>query len=303
MAPPPNAPSKDSKPDTPPGEAPSNDPSTIDLTSNEPTSNEPDSGSSDAGSAKPSLSVTIWSVWSWFAFGMSVIVLIPVIVVVYLVTWPFDRTHYWAGYMFRRVPVLHQKLIPQWNFRITGELPANPRNPYVVVANHESFVDILLISHLPFEMKWLSKREMFKIPIAGWLMYLAGDIKLDRGDRDSAKAAMDRCAWYLDRKVSVMVFPEGPRAVDGELGKFKDGAFRLAIESGVPVLPIAVHGTKEALRKHDWRFGKANAACHVMEPISTDGMTLEDVDALKDRVRDMISAQLDIMEEDPTLSQ
>lgn len=253
-------------------------------------------------SSKPSLSLTLWSVWSWFAFGLSVIVLTPVIVTVFLVTWPFDRTHYWAGYMFRRVPVLHQKLTPLWSFRITGEMPANPRNPYVVVANHESFVDILLISHLPWEMKWLSKQENFKIPIAGWLMHLVGDVKLVRGERESAKVAMDRCAWYLDHKVSVMVFPEGTRAVDGELGKFKDGAFRLAIESGVPILPLAVHGTKEALRKHDWRYGRATAACHVMEPVSTEGMTIEDLDLLKERVRDLISTQLVVMEQDPTLS-
>ena len=143
---------------------------------------------------------------------------------------------------------------------------------------------------------------MFKIPIAGWLMYVAGDIKLDRGDRDSAKKAMDRCVWYLKHHVSVMVFPEGTRAVDGELGKFKDGAFRLAIEAQVPILPLAVHGTKEALRKHDWRFGRANAAVQVMEPVSTEGLTLEDVDSLKERVRDLISDQLDVMEQDPTLS-
>lgn len=252
---------------------------------------------------RPSLSDTILSVWSWFAFGVSVIVFIPIIVVVYVVTFPFDRTHYWAGYMYRKMPVLHQKLMPMWHFKVTGELPANPRNPYVVVANHESFADILLISHLPFEMKWLSKKELFKVPIAGWLMHLAGDIPLDRGDRESAKKAMDRCAWYLRKKVCVMVFPEGTRAVDGELGKFKDGAFRLAIESQVPVLPLAVHGTKEAIRKHDWRFGHSDAAVHVLEPVSTEGMTLEDVDALKDQVRELIAAQLDVMEHDPTLTQ
>lgn len=253
-------------------------------------------------SPRPSLSDTIWSVWSWFAFGLSVIVFIPLIVAVYLVTLPFDRTHYWAGYTYRKMPVLHQKLTPMWHFRVTGELPENPRNPYVVVANHESFVDILLISHLPFEMKWLSKQEMFKIPIAGWLMYLAGDIKLDRGDRDSARTAMDRCKWYLRKKVCVMIFPEGTRAVDGELGQFKDGAFRLAIEAQVPVLPLAVHGTKEALRKHDWRFGRSNAECRVLAPVSTDGMTAADVDSLKEHVRTLIAAELGRMELDPALS-
>ena len=202
--------------------------------------------------------------------------------------------------MYRKMPVLHQKLTPMWNFHVRGELPANPRNPYVVVANHESFVDILLISHLPFEMKWLSKQEMFKIPIAGWLMYVAGDIKLDRGDRDSAKKAMDRCVWYLKHRVSVMVFPEGTRAVDGELGKFKDGAFRLAIEAQVPILPLAVHGTKEALRKHDWRFGRANAAAGHGAG-QHRGVDPRGRRFAWERVRDLISDQ-PTMEQDPTLS-
>jgi 1-acyl-sn-glycerol-3-phosphate acyltransferase len=178
---------------------------------------------------------------------------------------------------------------------VTGHLPADPRNPYVVVSNHESFVDILLISHLPWEMKWLSKQQMFRIPVAGWLMYLAGDIKLDRGDKVSAQRAMEVCADYLGKRVSVMIFPEGTRAVDGELGRFKDGAFRLAIETGTPILPLAVSGTKEALRKHDWRFGRAEAEVHVMDPVPTDGLTLDDVDELRERIRAAISAQLATM--------
>ena len=253
-------------------------------------------------SARPTLSDAILSVWSWFAFGLSVIVFIPIILTVYVVTFPFDRTHYWAGYMYRKMPVLHQLLTPMWHFKVTGEVPADPRNPYVVVANHESFADILLISHLPFEMKWLSKRANFKIPIAGWLMRVAGDVPLDRGDKASAKRAMDRCAWYLRHHVSVMIFPEGTRAVDGELGKFKDGAFRLAIETQVPILPLAVHGTKEALRTHDWRYGHSNAAVHVLAPVSVDGLTFDDVDSLKERVRDLIAEQIHVMEQDPTLT-
>lgn len=243
-------------------------------------------------SARPTLSDTILSVWSWFAFGLSVIVFIPIILTVYVVTFPFDRTHYWAGYMYRKMPVLHQLLTPMWHFKVTGEVPADPRNPYVVVANHESFADILLISHLPFEMKWLSKRANFKIPIAGWLMRVAGDVPLDRGDKASAKRAMDRCAWYLRHHVSVMIFPEGTRAVDGELGKFKDGAFRLAIETQVPILPLAVHGAYSALVKGDWRFGVTDAEVRVLEPIPTDGLTLDDLPVLKQRAHDAIAEAL-----------
>ncbi len=241
---------------------------------------------------RPGLSDTLWSVWSWLVFGVCVVVWVPLMLVTYVVTLPFDRTHYWTGYLYRRMPVVHERLNPLWKVRITGHLPEDPRNPYVVVSNHESFVDILLISHLPWEMKWLSKKEMFKIPIAGWLMYLAGDVKLDRGDRGSAGKAMQECQRYLRRRVSVMIFPEGTRAEDGELGRFKDGAFRLAIDAQVPILPLAVVGTKEALRKHDWRFGRTEMELHVLDPVDTTGMTPDDVDELRERVRALISKQL-----------
>jgi 1-acyl-sn-glycerol-3-phosphate acyltransferase len=249
-------------------------------------------GAADAPPTKPHLSDTLWSIWSWFVFGVCALIWLPLMAIVFVVTFPFDRARYWTGYLFRRLPVVHQKLNPLWHFRITGDLPANPRNPYVVVANHESFVDILLISHLPWEMKWLSKKEMFNIPVAGWAMYLAGDIKLYRGDKESASKAMEECTVWLRRKVSVMIFPEGTRAHDGELGRFKDGAFRLAIETQLPILPLAVSGTKEALRKHDWRYGRANAEVHVMAPIDTAGLTMDDMGALRDRVRELIQAQV-----------
>jgi 1-acyl-sn-glycerol-3-phosphate acyltransferase len=78
-----------------------------------------------------------------------------------------------------------------WTFRTSGVMISDPRRPYVVVANHQSFVDILLISHLPWEMKWLSKADFFKYPLVGWMMHMAGDIKLIRGKRDSIIAAAD----------------------------------------------------------------------------------------------------------------
>ena len=102
------------------------------------------------------LSLTLWSVWSWFVFGMCILLWLPLMGIVWLVTAPFDPPRYWTGYLFRRLTVVHEKLNPLWTFRVAGTMPTDPRNPYVMVSNHESFVDILLISHLPWEMKWLS---------------------------------------------------------------------------------------------------------------------------------------------------
>jgi len=239
-------------------------------------------------SSRREIGVTVWSVWSWLVLGVAVIVWLPMVAIVRVVTAPFDRGRYVAGRLFRLLAVVHQRLNPLWHFEVSGPLPADPRRPYVVVSNHESFVDILLISHLPWEMKWLSKAEMFKIPLVGWLMRLAHDVPLRRGERDSVVAALAACRDRLERRVSVMVFPEGTRSASGEMGQFKDGAFRLAIEAGVPVLPLAVHGTRTALRKHDWRLGRAHARVRVLEPIETSGMTLDDVGRLRDLTRDRI---------------
>ena len=240
------------------------------------------------------LARSVLSVWSWFVLGVAVFVIVPLVGLIRLVTWR-DQGHYRAGYMFRQIAVVHQKLNPLWKFTVSGAVPEDPRRPYVVVANHESFADILLISHLPFEMKWMSKTEMFKIPFVGWGMQMAGDIRLDRADRRAGAHALIECRDRLKKKVSVMIFPEGTRSLSGELQDFKDGAFRLAIQTGAPILPLAVSGTREALIKHDWRFGHSNAEVRVLAPIDTAGLTKADVPELRDRTRAAIAVALSEM--------
>jgi len=231
---------------------------------------------------------SILSLWAWLVLVLCILIWFPVMVVLLLVTGPFDRGRYIVGYVFRRIGPAMATLNPLWRFRYSGTMPQNPRHPYVVVSNHESFADILLISHLPWEMKWLSKAELFRIPIMGWMMWLAGDIPVKRGFGPSAVEAMERCRKALRQRVSVMIFPEGTRSKTAELLPFKDGAFRLAIEAGVPILPLALSGTGTALPKHGWRFGRAAAHLRVLEPVDTAGLTLADVPALKSRIRDLI---------------
>jgi 1-acyl-sn-glycerol-3-phosphate acyltransferase len=231
---------------------------------------------------------SILSLWAWLVLVICILLWFPLMLIVLLVTAPFDRGRYLTGYLFRRIGPVMATLNPLWRFGYSGELPADPRRPFVVVSNHESFADILLISHLPWEMKWLSKAELFRIPVMGWMMWLAGDIPIKRGFGPSAVEAMERCREVLRRRVSVMIFPEGTRSKTSELLPFKDGAFRLAIEAGVPILPLALSGTGTALPKHGWRFGRSAAEVRVLPPIVTVGMTLDDVPALKARVRELI---------------
>lgn len=235
---------------------------------------------------------TVLSIWAWFVLAVTIIVFVPLVAILRLVTAPFDPGRYLAGRTFRMIGVVHATLNPLWRFRVSGTVPDDPRRPYVVVANHESFVDILLICHVPMEMKWMSKSEFFKIPLLGWAMRLAGDIRLDRGDKKAGAQALLDCRDRLDRRVSVMIFPEGTRSKTGELGEFKDGAFRLAVQAGAPILPLAVLGTRDALVKHDWRFGYSRAEVRVLDPIRTEGLTKADVEPLRDRTRAAIAAAL-----------
>jgi 1-acyl-sn-glycerol-3-phosphate acyltransferase len=238
---------------------------------------------------------TVLSVWAWLALGLTLIVIVPLVAVVRLVTMPFDRGAYRAGRLFRMVGVIHEKLNPMWSFGVTGTVPSDPRRPYVVVANHESFVDILLICHVPMEMKWMSKSDFFKYPLIGWGMRLADDIRLDRDDAKGGERALQECRDRLTKHVSVMIFPEGTRSKNGELQPFKDGAFRLAIDAGLPILPLAVLGTRDALVKHDWRFGFSRAEVRILDPIPTGGLDKNDVPQLRDRTRDVIAEALESM--------
>ena len=218
----------------------------------------------------------------------AVIVGTPLVAIVWIVTAPFDPGRYAAGRMFRLIAVFTVKLNPLWHFETAGRAVSDPRRPYVAVSNHESYADIFLISHLPWEMKWMSKETMFNIPFMGWMMRMAGDIRVVRGERTSAIQALAAARDRLTKRVSVMIFPEGPRSRGNGMLPFKDGAFRVAIESGAPILPLVVAGTRRAMAKGSFRFQKARACVKVLDPVETAGLSLDDVGALRDRVRAII---------------
>ena len=232
--------------------------------------------------------LTLVSLWVWLVFGLTTLVMFPVMILLYLLTVWKDPGRYLVGRAFRQIGVLTFKVNPLWTVRISGTRIENPRRPYVVVSNHESFADILLLCNLSWEMKWMSKVEILRIPYLGWMMRLAGDIPVDRGSRESAGKAMELCRRTLKNRVPVMIFPEGTRSTTDDLLPFKDGAFRLAIKTGVAILPLALVGTRDALAKHDWRFGRADAHVRVLPPIEVTGYTLKTVDDLKDKVRKRI---------------
>lgn len=233
------------------------------------------------------------SVLLWAMIFIVVILWVPLLALIFAATAPFDPGRYTAGRWFRRAAVVVVALNPLWRFRTSGVRIDNPRRPYIAVSNHESYADIFLISHLPWEMKWLSKAEIVRLPLMGWMMRMAGDIPVERGAARSRAEALAGIRDRLRKKVSVMVMPEGTRSRTDDMLPFRDGAFRVAIEEQVPVLPIVVAGTRHAMAKGSLLFNRAVAEARVLEPVETAGMTLDDLPRLRDDVRARIQAARD----------
>jgi 1-acyl-sn-glycerol-3-phosphate acyltransferase len=137
-----------------------------------------------------------------------------------------------------------------WRVTIHGREHIRPDTTYVFVANHLSLLDILVLFRLFTDFKWVSKAEIFRIPVIGWNMRMNRYIRLQRGNRDSVVRMMAQCDQALARGSSLMMFPEGTRSATGELKAFKTGAFELAVAAQVPIVPIAIEGTNDALPKH-----------------------------------------------------
>src|SRR5712692_9801589 len=147
-------------------------------------------------------------------------------------------------------------------------------------------------------MKFLSKKSIFRIPLLGWQMSIAGDVPIVRGDKTSARQAIQQLRDRLDRRLSVLFFPEGTRSADGTLAEFREGAFRLAIEAGVDVLPLAIVGAEGSLPKHSFVFQPAAATLVVLDPEPTAGLSAGDAPQLAQRVRQRIGEAIRAIRED-----
>lgn len=225
----------------------------------------------------------------WAFVVVSSVLLFPIAALIWLVTWPFDQrrvvlhrfTCFWAS--------LYTWLNPLWRVHVVGRENIDPATTYVLVANHLSLLDILVLFRLFRDFKWVSKAELFKVPLVGWNMSMNRYIPLQRGQRGSVIEMMGRSEKTLADGSSIMMFPEGTRSKTGELKAFKTGAFELALAAGVPVVPLVITGTHNALPKHGFVLqGKHQIGVRVLEPVPADGTVAE----LTGRVHSLIEAQL-----------
>ena len=234
---------------------------------------------------------TVKSLVIWIGVALLVIIWLPMLAIVRI----FDRdpAHYYTGKLFRKLGKYVSKINPNWNITISGRTDIDDREPYVMVCNHLSQADIPLISNLPWEMKWVAKKELFDLPVVGWMMKLASDISVDRRAKNRKEETFKQASFYLENKCSVMFFPEGTRSRNGKLNAFTRGAFELAIREQKPILPMVIDGTQNTLPKKSWKFGVAkHIKLKILDPVTTEEFEQNDTRELAEKVRKKILDQL-----------
>lgn len=234
------------------------------------------------------LSSLFWA----FIVGSSLL-LFPVALLIWALTAPFDRrlvaqhrfTCFWAS--------LYTWLNPGWRVTIEGRERIRPEATYVMVANHQSLLDILVLFRLFTHFKWVSKAELFRIPCVGWNMALNRYIRLRRGDPDSIARMLRDAEHTLAEGSSLMIFPEGTRSADGHLKAFKHGAFTLALRAQVPILPIVIEGTAHALPKRGFVLqGRHAIRVRVLDEIPYARFADATVEALTAQVHRLFEREL-----------
>ncbi|MEM9173986.1 MAG: lysophospholipid acyltransferase family protein [Myxococcota bacterium] len=233
------------------------------------------------------------SVFFWGFILASSLVLFPLAVLIFLLTAPFDRrrvvlhrfTSFWAS--------LYTWLNPVWNVTIHGRDRLHEAGPAVVVANHLSLLDILVMFRLQSHFKWVSKVENFRVPLIGWNMTLCGYIPLRRGTRASVMAMMRACDDALAQGSSIVMFPEGTRSASGRLRAFKPGAFEIAQRNAVPIQPLVIRGTGDALPKRGFVLqGRHAISIEILDVIPPEDVEKTEPEVMMDRVRERIADAL-----------
>ncbi len=236
----------------------------------------------------------------WGFLGVTSILLFPVALLIWLFTAPFDPrkrllhqfTCFWAS--------LYTWFNPAWPVEILGREKIRSDTAYVMVANHLSFLDILVLHRLFWHFKWVSKVENFRVPFIGWNMTLNGYIRLRRGNKESVMQMMRSCCETLQAGNSIMMFPEGTRSPNGRIRAFKTGAFEIAREAQCPLLPIVLAGTSNALPKRVFVLrGRHPIRMQILDEIPYASFADQDIAETTSRVHELIVAHLPKPKESP----
>jgi len=235
----------------------------------------------------------IISIWIWLSSISLTVILYFIVLMLTGACYFFNQdrriTHAQCFWWANCVLVLN----PYWGLQVRGLENIDRKRAYVVIVNHQSLADIVVLYTLRMQFKWVAKESLFKIPFIGWCLGLIKHIKLMRGDYSSIKHVYHEAAGWLRRGMSVLFFPEGTRTETGQINDFQNGAFKLAIKEKKPILPICIDGTYEAIPKGSWIFkSKVSVKLTVLPAIETGNFNSGDFSKLRDIVKEQISATL-----------
>lgn len=238
------------------------------------------------------MSKTFLSIAIWVYDITLTIVLFFVVLFCWFLLYPFDKKRkvahrqcfWWADAIVR--------LNPFWKLKVEGLENIDHKRTCVVIANHESMADIVVLYKTRMQFKWVAKDSLFKVPFIGWCLSLTRHIKLARGEYSSIKKVYRQAAEWLRRGMSVLFFPEGARSDTAEMNVFQNGAFKLAIKERKPILPICIKGTRDAIPKGSWIFkSKVSASVTVLPPVETSSFGPGDFAQLREMVFDQITSE------------
>ncbi len=203
----------------------------------------------------------------WFSTLLFTVLLYVAMLVAVLFTFFFDkkrRIPHWLCFWWSDALIA---LNPYWRVNVTGLENIARGRTYVIVANHQSMADIALLFQTRMQFKWVAKESLFRVPILGWCMSLVRHVRLARNNLSSIRHAYKQAETWVDKGISVMFFPEGTRTHTGAMGKFRNGAFKLACEKQIPILPIAIDGTFTVMPRGGLSFNPAAAITMTVLPV------------------------------------
>ena len=191
----------------------------------------------------------IKSLWVWLSSITFVLLAFPVALVLWLLSLAFDSRRLMNNRWMVIQGIILTKMSPFWKVITEGSEKIDHRQAYIIIPNHQSMLDIVFFNMLRHRLRWVSKIEIFRLPIVGWEMKMVKYIELVRGNKTSVIRMMEKCVESLQEGISVVIFPEGTRSLTGAIGKFKTGAFQLAVKTDKPLLPVLIDGTGEIMPK------------------------------------------------------
>ncbi|HZM12808.1 MAG TPA: lysophospholipid acyltransferase family protein [Bacteroidales bacterium] len=242
----------------------------------------------------------IKSAWVWLSSIIFITLALPVALLLWLVSLPFDNRRLMNNRWMVIQGIVLTKMSPFWKVVVDGREKIDQNQAYVIVPNHQSMLDIVFFNMLHHRLRWVSKIEVFKIPIVGWEMRMVKYIELVRGNKSSVMRMMEKCVESLQDGISIVIFPEGTRSLTGAIGKFKPGAFQIAVKTDKPLLPVLIDGTGDILPKKGFLFGNRSVVrIRVLDPIFPGNFKTGDPDELAAMVQTRMVSAMEQLRSEP----